>query len=183
MVWCAFTQSHAMCRDSLVVPAMFVNVRAGEWHGEISWTLHRAAVLDSRERQMANKYGIAHAQEGDGHLVAAQLRVLICKEPTGGYVAQGLDIDYCATGSTVEQVQERFVSGFVRTIETLLRKDRPLGALFKSKTPPDVWQSYMDSARQDELTCATFVDLSDRVPAGLPFQSLAFCSPRRTTLR
>lgn len=132
---------------------------------------------------MANKYGVAHAQDGDGHLVAAQLRVLISPDPSGGYVAQGLDIDYCATGVSIQQVQDRFLNGFVRTIEALLRRDRPLSALFKSKTPPEVWQAYMDSTRKDELTCATFVDLSDRVPAGLPFQSLAFCSPRQLRLR
>lgn len=133
---------------------------------------------------MSSKPVMAHAQHGDSHIVAAQLRVLITQESCGNYVAQGLEIDYCATGHSVEEVQERFATGFLRTVESLIRTQRPLGALFKSRTPPETWQEYIDSSRQDELACGTIVDLSKRLPpdVGLPYQALAFCSPRQLSL-
>lgn len=124
---------------------------------------------------------IAHAQQGDNHLVAAQLRVLICPDPEGGYVAQGLEVDYCATGATEQQVQERFAEGFLGTIESLLKRGRSLSALFKSKTPMDEWQKYIESESRHQLACATVVDLSNQMPAEVPFRSLAFCRARLET--
>jgi hypothetical protein len=120
---------------------------------------------------------IAHVRDGDNHVVAAQLHVLITSTEEG-FVAQGLEIDYCASGRTVEEVQEHFAEGFLKTVASLLRRGRPLGSLFKSKTPQEVWQEYIDGSRRDQLTCATYVDLSNKLPqsaAGLPYQSLAFC--------
>lgn len=135
---------------------------------------------------MANKTKtvMAHVVDGNNHSVAAQLHVLISPTEEGGYVAQGLEIDYCSTGHSIDEVQQNFARGFLMTIETLLKRNRPLGALFKSRTPPEVWQEYIDSSRQDELVCATLVDLSNQMPAnsGLPFQHLAFCSPRQLSL-
>jgi hypothetical protein len=118
---------------------------------------------------------IAHHRDGDKHVVAAQLRVLICPAPEGGFVAQGLEIDYCATGQSVSQVQDRFATGFLKTIEALLKRQKSLSALFKTTTPQDVWRAYIESDEHHELRCATVVDLSNRVPAGAPFKSLAFC--------
>ncbi len=64
----------------------------------------------------------------------------------------------------------------------LLKAGRPLSALFKSQTPQDVWQEHIDGARQDELACATIVDLSIPSDVGLPYQSLAFCTTRQLSL-
>lgn len=124
---------------------------------------------------------IAHAQQGDSHIVAAQLRVLICPDAEGGFVAQGLEVDYCATGATEEQVQERFAKGFLGTIESLLKRGRSLSALFKSQTPIDEWKKYIEGESRHKLACATVVDLSDVMPAEVPFRSLAFCHARHET--
>lgn len=130
-----------------------------------------------------DKFVVAHRQLKDGkHLVAAQLRVLVCPADNGGFVAQGLEIDYCSTGATVEDVQERFATGFLMTVEALIKRNRPLSALFKSKTPPEIWQEYVDTAKEDQLICGTVVDLSAQLPTSAPFQSLAFCSPRQMSL-
>ena len=120
---------------------------------------------------------LTHVQDGDLHAVATALRVLITRADAGGFVAQGLDIDYVATGDTVEEVQDHFAQGLLGTVRALLRRSRPLSALFKSSAPPEAWQSYMDSDRQDMLACATFVDLRAKLPpkTGFPFDRLAYC--------
>lgn len=120
---------------------------------------------------------MAHIDDGDKHVVAAQLRVLITPSADGGYVAQGLEIDYVATGGTIEEAQNRFVEGWVRTVRALIDRGRSLDAMFKSQTPREIWRQYLDSDRRDLLTCATVLDLSDRLPEGAPFHGLAFCRP------
>lgn len=127
------------------------------------------------------KVVVAHQNDGNGvHAVAAQLRVLISEDADAGFVAQGLEVDYCSAGRTIEEAQENFAKGFLMTVQSLIRRKRPLSALFKSTTPPDVWQEYIDSSRRDQLTCATIVDLSQSIPqaAGVPYSQLAFCGPR-----
>lgn len=117
---------------------------------------------------------IAHAQSGNNHAVAAQLRVLIVPAEEGGYVAQGLEIDYLATGDTVEEVRDNFAQGLLRTVEAYVRRGRSMTALFaKGKTPPEAWQLWLDGDGKDVLTCGTVVDLD--LPDGAPFfSSLAF---------
>ena len=127
---------------------------------------------------MSNKNAhVVHVSEGDRHAVAAQLRVLICSDDEGGFVAQGLEIDYCATGASVEQVQERFAQGLLRTAERLVKRGRSLSALMKTQTPREAWDQYLSSERH-EVACATVFRYEGEVPAGMPFTSLAFCSPR-----
>lgn len=120
---------------------------------------------------------VAHVHDGDRHAVAASLRVLISPADAGGFVAQGLDIDYVATGETVEEVKQRFAEGLIRTIESLIRRKRSLSALFKSKTPQEAWQAYIDRGEGDELLCGTYVDLRAKLPAEarFPFAGLEYC--------
>jgi hypothetical protein len=122
---------------------------------------------------------LAHVEDGNVHAVATALRVLISPADAGGFVAQGLEIDYVATGKTVEEVQDHFVRGLLRTIESLIRRNRPLSALFKSRTPPEAWQAFMNrrSEDQDTLECGMVVDLRNRLPenAHFPFGAIAYC--------
>ncbi|WP_313424198.1 hypothetical protein [Stenotrophomonas rhizophila] len=129
------------------------------------------------------KVVVAHGATEDGkkHLVAAQMRVFVC-HTHDGYVAQGLEIDYCSVGDTVDEVQKNFARGFLATVESLIKRKRPLSALFKSKTPPEIWQEYIDSQAQDNLICGTIVDLTGELPTEVPYQQLAFCAPRQMAL-
>lgn len=122
---------------------------------------------------------VAHVNDGDLHAVAAALRVLITPADAGGFVAQGLEIDYVATGETVVEAQDHFARGLCLTIESLIRRNRPLSALFKNRTPPEAWQAFMDSETKDMLTCATVVDLRPKLPknSSFPFDVLAYCTP------
>lgn len=118
---------------------------------------------------------IRHKKSGDGrHAVDASLRVVILPSEDGGYVAQGLEIDYLSTGRTVDEVRKNFADGLLRTIEAYLRRDRPLTALFaKGKTPPEAWNLWLQSDSHDVLTCGTVVELGIPEDTGF-FTSLAF---------
>lgn len=124
---------------------------------------------------------LAHVSGGSRHAVAANLRVLILPDEEGqGFVAQGLDIDYFATGSTADEVRENFATGLLRTVEAYLRRGRPLsGLMTKSKAPREAWDAWFESDGKDELTCVAVVDLADRLPPGTPrlFDRLQFCQP------
>lgn len=123
---------------------------------------------------------LAHVSDGDRHAVAANLRVLILPDEEGhGYVAQGLDIDYLATGETVDEVRENFAVGLLRTVEAYLRRGRPLsGLMTKGKVSREAWDLWFDSAGKDELTCITVIDLSDKLPARARiFDRVQFCQP------
>ena len=111
---------------------------------------------------------LLHQRSEDHHAVAAQLRVLIVPADEGGFVAQGLEIDYLATGATLAEVQSNFANGLMRTVQAYLRRGRTLDALFrKGRTPPEAWQMWLDGERHDKLTCATVVPLG--VPADTAF--------------
>lgn len=119
---------------------------------------------------------MAHIDAGDVQSVAAQLRVLIYPGKEGGYIAQGLEIDYVSTGCTVDEVQDHFAKGLLLTVQSYLRRGRSLDALFqKGRTPTEAWQRWFSSDRH-VLTCGTVVDLARDLPADAPFfRSLAFC--------
>lgn len=115
-----------------------------------------------------------HVTDGGMHAVAAQLRVLILPADEGGFVAQGLEIDYLSTGTTVEEVRENFAHGLIRTIEAYLKRGRPLKALFaKGRTPPEAWELWLGGEGKDVLTCSAVVDLNLPNSTGF-FNSIAF---------
>ncbi len=119
---------------------------------------------------------MAHVKAGDIHSVIAELRVLVM--PTeGGYFAQGLEIDYVATGETEEEVKERFAEGFVRTVHANIRRGRGLNGLFKSSTPPEHFQSYLASAMRPVLSCQVAIQLPEEARNLIP-SVLSFLSPK-----
>jgi len=104
---------------------------------------------------------LAHAQSGDLHAVEAELHVLITRS-NDGFVAQGLEIDYVATGSSEQEACDRFAEGFVKTVHAMCKRGRDLGALFsKSKTPAEAWTSYFSAANQHVLRCLSVHNLTD----------------------
>lgn len=104
---------------------------------------------------------IGHQKSSDGkHAVDAQLRVLILPSEDGGYIAQGLEIDYLTTGQTLEEVKANFAYGLLLNIEAYIKRNRPLDALFaKGKTPAEAWGLWLESGNRDVLTCGTVVAL------------------------
>ena len=118
---------------------------------------------------MKGKPVIAHLSVGVRHAVAAELRVLVMESEDGGFFAQGLEIDYVATGATEELAREHFAEGFVRTVRACIERKRDLGTLFgKSKTPESYWKAYYTAARKAVFGCVVTHDLGNDLPPDLP---------------
>lgn len=82
-----------------------------------------------------------HASDKDGvhHLVGfGNIRVIIIPDGAA-YFAQGLEIDYAAQGSTVEEVKKNFEVGLEATIQQHLKIYGNIKGILQP-APPDVWQ-------------------------------------------
>ncbi len=123
---------------------------------------------------------MTHAASGGNHAVEAELRVLVMPSADGGFFAQGLEVDYVATGATEREARERFAHGFTATIQSYLRRGRDLGALFsKARTPPEYEQAYFAGARKHVLHCVV-VEGVGNLPADAQVpRRLSFCSTDR----
>jgi hypothetical protein len=67
----------------------------------------------------------------EAHFVAVwNLRVWVTEE-NGWFFAQGLEVDYAAQGSSLEEVMEIFHEGFVRSIDAHLREHGNVRAFLK----------------------------------------------------
>ena len=97
---------------------------------------------------------VAHVSEGNNHAVAAALNVLIVPAEEGGFYAHGIEIDYAATGRTVEEVRDHFQTGFVETIRRYIDRGRSLSGLFKTNTPPEIREAYFSGATRQMFVCA-----------------------------
>lgn len=128
---------------------------------------------------------MTHVASGENHAVAAELRVLVMPSVDGGFFAQGLEVDYVASGTTEEEARDRFARGFVATIQSYLRRGRDLGALFaKARTPPEYVQAYFQGATKHVLRCSVTEVQGLPADAAIP-RTLNFCSidrPRKVAL-
>ncbi len=108
------------------------------------------------------------------------LNVLVCPAAEGGFVAQGIEIDYVATGSTEEQARLHFAYGFTKTIAAYLERGRPFDGLFKSRTPQRYIQQYFSLDEQQPIfQCLVEVERLNVQP-GIP-RMLAFRHDERNT--
>ena len=97
----------------------------------------------------------AHAHDGEGHhAVATALRVMLSPD-SGGWFAQGLEIDYAACGATIEEAKKNFEHGFCSTIHEHLRLHGTLDHFVKL-AGEDAWAEFFkapkDSVKQT-FTC------------------------------
>jgi hypothetical protein len=82
-----------------------------------------------------------HATHQDGvhHLVGfGNIRVIIVPDGAA-YFAQGLEIDYAAQGSTINEVKKNFERGLEATVEQHLKIYGNIKGLLQP-APPAVWQ-------------------------------------------
>ena len=101
----------------------------------------------------AKKLVVAHHHADDGDTVTAALNVLVCPAEEGGFIAQGIEIDYLATGATEELAREHFAEGFSLTVASYLKRKRPLDGLFKTRTPAEFIKQYFAAPTQPVFVC------------------------------
>lgn len=112
---------------------------------------------------------LKHLHSADGQVVGAALNVLVLPSKDGGFVAQGIEIDYTASGSTEEAAREHFAQGFCSTIVSYLARGRAFDGLFKTSTPREYVQAYYSGKFRQVFACTVTECKPDVVfPEGLP---------------
>lgn len=118
-----------------------------------------------------------HAHVGDHHAVGVlSLRVLLV-EDTSGWFAQGLDIDYAASGLTVDEVKKSFEVGFCATVHEHLVMHGSIDRLLKP-ADQDVWKEFYESRKGLQFSCIQLHSLAEDCDSQetleLPFDSIQF---------
>jgi hypothetical protein len=121
------------------------------------------------------KVQAVHASQEDLHAVTiGSLRVLVCEE-AGEWFAQGVEIDYAATGASPEEVKTRFERGLAATVHLHLRSFGSVERLLKF-APESVWQKLKSSDAYD-FSMVTVHNLANDLgkdAAKLPFDRLVY---------
>lgn len=81
----------------------------------------------------------------------------------GTWFAQGIEIDYAAAGTSLDDVRARFERGLRRTIEENLKRHNSIERILK-EAPADVRQAFEGCDRKYALTHVLAFDLSDVAP-------------------
>ena len=117
----------------------------------------------------------AVTDSGDHIVGIGHLRVILVSEDDHWH-AQGLEIDYMAQGSSIDEAKSNFETGLLVTIEENLRINGSIELLL-NVAPPEVWKDLLDpSARLKIFTQLSVHERDDM--AGfrglLPFQAINY---------
>lgn len=112
-----------------------------------------------------------HASSDEQQLVAMVLRVLILPVSEGGFYAQALEVDYAASGSTIEEAQRNFERGLELTVRANLDRHGNIERLFARKTPLVYWEQYASALNQYELIHVCLHDSNGALDR-LPFKAM-----------
>ena len=111
---------------------------------------------------------MTHVESDGRQAVAAEMHVLVFPGIDGGFVAQGIEIDYVASGQTEEEARDHFAEGFCRTVRSYLTKGRDLSGLFKTATPAEYRQAYFASEGGDVFKCVVGLRSVGELPKNAP---------------
>lgn len=120
---------------------------------------------------------VFHVQNDSDHTVLLRaLRVLIV--PDGDkWFAQGVEINYAASGDSVDDVRRRFENGLASTIHALLEEFGNIEKLLKV-TPPEEIDALVD-AQKFGFTLITTHSLPANVEASnFPYKGVAYFEQR-----
>lgn len=125
-----------------------------------------------------------HLKHGDNHLVGLNaLRVLLT--PDGdAWFAQGLEIDYAASGATAEEVKTNFSEGLKLTVGEHLRIYGNIERLLKV-APQEAWSEFFSAAPEaiqaEYSALGLYQDEAADEAAVFPFPGIAFLARRVET--
>ncbi len=114
---------------------------------------------------------VSHIQNDDNHTICINSLRVILSHDGETWGAQGIDIDYAACGSSVDDVQKRFERGFARTIQLHLKKFGSIDKLLKM-APTGEWQHMMDDAKTFNVDMVSIHKINDM--DGMPFKDIAY---------
>lgn len=131
---------------------------------------------------MNNKQNVGaealHVSDGQVHAVGLRhLKVLLSQEG-GHWFAQGLEIDYAASGATEDDVKKRFEDGLAATIRAHLQLRGNILELLKIAPQPE-WARFFEAAAnkgaQQLFSTVQFCPVNKEIEE-MPFDALAFVS-------
>jgi hypothetical protein len=112
-----------------------------------------------------------HVQHDDKHCVyLGSLRVVVVQDGPF-WVAQGIEIDYCAQGDTEESVRDNFLSGLAATIKRHLERFGEIERLLKV-APKEFWE-YAKQNQSQQLSLLTVIEVPE-VSENTPYSRVAF---------
>ena len=80
-----------------------------------------------------------HVKDGDHHTIGIDsLRVLIIKDGENTWYAQAIDINYAASGTSLESVKENFALGLTATLNAHIRRFGNIDKLMRNAPARDV---------------------------------------------
>ena len=88
---------------------------------------------------------------GSRHLIKGRVHVLILNDD-GSWFAHGIEADYSAEGTSLEDVRKRFEEGFGATVRAYFKRDGNIFGAFRP-APDEYMKLYNEQARQ---WCYTF---------------------------
>lgn len=103
------------------------------------------------------------------------LRVIIVEESPGVWSALGVEIDYAASGESLDAVRQNFERGLALTIHANLRKFGTIERLLRF-SPPSEWGVIMESGGQHHFSLETLHQIHD---SHLPYQHIAYLRDSR----
>lgn len=109
----------------------------------------------------------------------SNLRVLV-SEHDGEWFAQGVEIDYGASGRSLDEVQQHFEQGLCATVDLHLRRFNSLDRLVRY-APEDIWSQAI--SHEFDFSMVTVHDISS-LSAGmrrLPFNHVAYIPQSRSS--
>lgn len=110
-----------------------------------------------------------HVSEGGTHVAFVKaLHVLLSKED-GGWFAQGVEIDYVASGATADEVKKNFADGLALTIDEHLKMHGHIKNILKG-VPLEAFGAYIETPPDDieELSFLTAISMFEKAKVSAP---------------
>lgn len=118
-------------------------------------------------------------QDGKRHIVAVKALHVLLVQDGDGWFAQGLEIDYAATGSTIDETKNNFAEGLSLTAHEHLTIFGDIHKLLVP-APAEAWKEYLAaspaSLRQGFSTIQIH-ELDESKGATIPFEEIQFVTP------
>lgn len=134
-------------------------------------------VAKAKRKQSEAPASIAfHAEGGETHVVGiGHLRVILCHEK-GYWFAQGLEIDYAASGKTQKAAKLNFENGLEATIDQHLKIYDSIEKILVP-APAKIWQELVPKGKSMRYSQVTFHDRPGDALRAIPYTGIDWLEP------